>query len=168
MEVMEGSSKTNPAPPGLFVATSGPRLSEELHNQTDSFLTAARLVRRGWTEEGKKTGAQFSDLSGSAAHQSPLHISIRNPGSGRTEICLKVQRSRQVPVVISRETAEDGETHSEQTMDEAKQTSEGALAANTKADRQTGVVRVWKSTCRSRCRQSRKLKAPMLPVIAEM
>lgn len=167
--MMEGSSKTNPAPPGLFVATSGEKKSsEEQHNHTDSFLTAARLVRRGWTEEGKKTGTQFSDLNCSAAHQSPLLISIGNPGSGRTEICLRVQRSRRVPVVISRETAEDRETHSERMTDEAKQTSEDAVAANTKADRQTGVVHVWKSTCRTRCRQSRKFKAPMLPVIAEI
>lgn len=173
---MEGSSKPEPVHTGLGRTSvmSGPLLSdplEKLHNQTDSFLTAARLARRGWTEEGNKTGWQFSyfDLS---ARQPSDSRSDGNQGPKHAEICLEDSRSRQVPIMNSRKTAEDRQTGSESKAEETKQT-EGACSANRLLERQTGLysqasIRVRVSGCRTTCRQSRRFKAPILPVIAEM
>lgn len=174
---MEGSSKPDPGPsgPGRTSAMSGPRLSyplEKLHNQTDSFLTAARLIRRGWTEEGKNTEGQCSNLDRSV-RQPPLSKLNGNQGPKHAEISLKEPRSRQV-LVNSRKTAEDRETSSKIKAGEAKQTYEGAFSANRQRQRQTGlysqagIVCVRASSCRTAYRQSRRFKAPILPVIAEI
>ncbi|KAK9536838.1 hypothetical protein VZT92_006593 [Zoarces viviparus] len=162
---MEGCSKPEPVPPGPggTSAMSGPLLSgslEKLHHQTDSVLTAARLVRRGWTEEGKKTGWQVSYFNSS--RQPSVSGSGGNQCAKRAEIFLKEPRSRRVPVVNSGKTAEDRWTGSDKPTDEAKQT-EGSFSAN----RQTGL-RIVLSGCRTTFRQSRRFKAPILPVIAEM
>lgn len=148
---MEGGSKPETVPPGLgrTWAMSGPLLSdalEKLSGQRDSFLTAARLVRGGWTEEGKETGWQTK-------------------GPKRVELCLRDPRSRRAPVVNSRRTTEDSETGAENKADVAKQAPEGGFSTNRPAERQTGL---WAAGCRSTCRQSRRFKAPILPVIAEM
>lgn len=177
---MEGSSKPDIRTLGLgrSSATPGYQLSgslEKLHSQADSYLTAARLVRRGWGEERKKTGWQFSHFNYST-RQPSLSSSDGNQGPNRAEICLKDPRNRRVPDMNRRKTAEDSVTGSEKNTDEAKQTSEGAnrLSANRQANRkmdlcsQAGVVYIWASGCRSTCRQSRRFKAPILPVIAEM
>lgn len=171
---MESCSKPETVRPGLdsTSAMSGPLLSDPLHGETDSFLTAARLVRRGWSEEGKKTGWQYSHFDRSV-RQPALSRSDGNQGPKRVEICLKVTQ-RGVAVVNSMRTAEDRETGSEKKTDEAKQTTEGAFLANRQIGRQTGlcsqagVVCVWGSGCRTTYKQSRRFKAPILPVIAEM
>lgn len=177
-KVMEGSSKPDPGPPGQgrTSAMSGPRLSyplEKLHNQTDSFLTAARLIRRGRTEEGKNTEGQCSNFNCSV-RQPPLSKSDRNQGPKHAEISLKEPRSWQVYVVNSRKMAEDRETSSKIKAGEAKQTYEGAFLANRQRERltglysQAGIVCVRVSSCRTAYRQSRRFKAPILPVIAEI
>lgn len=124
-------------------ATSDPL--EKLQSQTDSFLTAARLLRGGWIQEGKKMG------------------------SIPAEICLKNPSSSGVPDVTK-----DRETRSEKKADEVKQTSDGGFLANRQRERHaglyihTGSVRVWVSSCRTTYRKSRRFKAPILPVISEV
>lgn len=153
---MEGSSKPETVPPGMgrTSAMSGPLLSDP-YSQNDSFLTAARLVRRGWTEEGKNTGWQFSYSDGNQAPK-------------RAEISQKDPRSRRVPVTSGRKTTEDRETRSE------TQTADGSLSANRQAERQivlcsqAGIVCVLVTGRRTTCRRPRRFKAPILPVIAEI
>lgn len=76
-------------------------------------------------------------------------------------------------IVNSRKMAEEKEMNSEK-KDEAKETYEGAFSANRQRERQVnlysqaGIVCVRVSNCRTTCRQSRRFKAPILPVIAEM
>ncbi|XP_056253569.1 uncharacterized protein LOC130182574 [Seriola aureovittata] len=138
---MEGSSEPRlPDPP------------KRPHSQTDSFLTAARLLRRAWAEEGKKTGRQIS-------HQPPLNRSEGNQGPKRAEIYLKDPGS-------GRKTTEGREV--ERKTDEVRQMSEGTSSAQRQAEPQKDIVLVWRSGCRSSCRQTRRFKAPILPVIAEM
>lgn len=166
---MQGSIKADRVLPGLgrMSAMTEPLHSdplEKLNSQADSFLTAARLHRRGWTAEGKKTRWQFSDLDCSV-RQPPLSRSDGNQGPECAEICPKDPRSRQVPVVNNRE---DRKMCSEKQGDEAKQTSEGGFSASGQAERQTTIICVWASRCRTSCRQSKRFKAPILPVIAEI
>ncbi|KAM7374018.1 hypothetical protein PAMP_006696 [Pampus punctatissimus] len=156
---MEGSSKPETMTPRLggTSATPGPLVSdplEKLHSQADSYLTAARLVRRGWREERKKT-----------AHPT-LSSSDGNRGPNCAAICLKDPRSSWVLVTNSSKTAVDSETGSEKKTDEVKQASEGANrpSVNRWADRKkAGVLYVWTSGCRTT-----RFKAPILPVIAEI
>jgi len=141
---MEGCSKLEPVPPGTSAISpllSGPL--GELHGQTDSVLTAARLVRRGWTEEGRNTGWHISYFNSS--RRAPVSRSDGNPAPQRAEIDLQEPGSNQ---------------------DRAKGT-EGSFSAGRQADRQTGL-RVVLSGCRTTFRQCRRFKAPILPVIAEM
>ncbi|KAM7397637.1 hypothetical protein PAMA_005784 [Pampus argenteus] len=155
---MEGSSKPEIMTPhlGNTSATPGPLLSdppEKLHSQADSYLTAARLVRRGCREERKKTAQPA--LSGSDGNQGPNCAAIY----------LKDPRSGWVLVANSRKTPVDSENGSE------KKTDEGANrpSVNRQADRKkASVLYVWTSGCRTTCRQSRRFKAPILPVIAEI
>lgn len=150
-----------------------PKLSdplEKLHSQTYSFLTAARLVRRGWTEDEKEKGWKFSYSDSSARSISKLR---GNQDPSPAENCLKDPRSRRVFVVTCSKTTEDRQTGSVNTTDGSKQTAEGAFSVPTEAESQTGlcqpdVVRVWTSGCRSTCRRFRRFKAPLLPIIAEM
>lgn len=124
-------------------ATSDPL--EKLQSQTDSFLTAARLLRGGWIQDGKKMGSK------------PAEICLKNPSSSGVSDVTK-----------------NRETHSEKKADEVKQTSEGGFLANRQREGQTGFyiqtgsVRVWVSSCRTTSRKSRRFKAPILPVIAEV
>lgn len=159
---MDNSSKPDTVPPGLGrqSAMSGSLPSYPV--EKDSILTAARLARRGWTEDYSNCPARQPSVSQSDEIQDPKGV----------EICLKDPRSRQVFIVNSRKTAEDREMDSEKKADEAKQ-AEGAFSANKQADRQTGLcsqagIRVWVTRCRTTCRQSRRFKAPILPVISEI
>ncbi|TNN29652.1 hypothetical protein EYF80_060199 [Liparis tanakae] len=141
---MEGCSKLEPAPPGT--SDMSPLLSGPLGTppgQTDSVLTAARLVRRGWTEEGRNTGWQVSYFDSS--RRAPVSRADGNPAPQRAEIGLKEPGSNQ---------------------DGARGT-EGGLSAERQADRQTGLC-VGVSGCRTTFRQCRRFKVPLLPVIAEM
>lgn len=78
----------------------------------------------------------------------------------------------QILVVNSRKMA--GEMSTEKKADEAKEKCEGAFSANRQRERQVnlysqaGIVCVRVSNCRTTCRQSRRFKAPILPVIAEI
>lgn len=169
---MQGSSNPESMPSGVgrTPAMPGPPLPEPpetLHSQTDSFLTAARLVRRGWVEEEKKTGWQISSFNHSA-HHPRLTKSDGNQVSNRAEICLKDPWSRRVSDANSRKTAEDRETDFEKKADEVKQTAEGISSGYRQAERQKGIVFIWTSGCRNKCRQPLRFKAPILPVIAEM
>lgn len=168
---MESSSKPETVPPGLVKKSvmSGSLPSDPV--EKDSILTAARLARQGWTEEGTKTGWKFS-YSDCPAGQPSVSKSDEIQGSKHAETCLKDARNRQVFIVNSRKTAEDREMDSEKKADKVKQ-AEGAFSANKQADRQTGLygqagIRVWVTRCRTTCRQSRRFKAPILPVISEI
>ncbi|KAK2828011.1 hypothetical protein Q5P01_019045 [Channa striata] len=152
---MEGVSRQQEAvPPGLgkvsimseTVLSAPP---EKQHSQTDSFLTAARLVRKAWTEEGKRTGRPFPlfDPSGGSISRSD-----GNQGPNTAEDPWV----EEVSIVMYRKTVD------RQGTNEDRQAAEGAFSVH----RQTGVS-VWTSGCRSRCRQLRRFKAPCLPVIAE-
>lgn len=145
----------------------GPRPSHHLenpHSQADSFLIAARLIRNGWTDEGKKTGVQLSNSDYLVVQRSP------SKPDGNPERSPKVSSIRLV--VNSRKTDEERETTPGETANEAKQTCNGAFMANKQSRErhmtQAGIICVKVSGCRTTCRQSRKFKAPLLPVIAEM
>ncbi|KAK5887860.1 hypothetical protein CesoFtcFv8_016421 [Champsocephalus esox] len=127
-----------------------------------SILTAARLARRGWTEEGNETGWQFShfDLTD--------HTSVSRPDGNqdqkRAEILVRELGNMQVHILNNRKTAKERVTGSDQKADEAK---------HTQAERETGLcsqtgVLVWASGCSPSCRRPKRFKAPILPVIAEM
>ena len=156
-----GRSSTSPGP-------RLPDLQEKLHSQTDSFLTAARLLRGGRAEE-----LQLSHLIQPARQTCPR----RSGGDPNpVEVVLKDHRRGR----LSGTTAEDRETDSEKSADEVKQTDGGmerdglkqkagrAFSVYRQVERQKGVVCVWASGCRITCRRPRRFKAPILPVIAEM
>lgn len=172
--VMEDSSKPDRGVPGQgrTSAMSGSYPMGKLHSQTDSFLTAARLIRRGWTEEVKSTGGQLTKLNNSI-HQPPYSKSDESQGTKNADVSLKEPQSMKILIVNSRKMAEEKEMNSEK-KDEAKETYEGAFSANRQRERQVnlysqaGIVCVRVSNCRTTCRQSRRFKAPILPVIAEM
>lgn len=171
---MEDSRKPDCGVPGQgrTSAMSGSYAMGKLHSQTDSFLTAARLIRRGWTEEVKSTGGQLTKLNNSI-HQPPYSKSDESQGIKHANVSLKEPRSKQILIVNSRKMAEE-EMSSEKKADKAKQTCEGAFSAKRQRERQVnlyseaGIVCVRVSNCRTTCRQSRRFKAPILPVIAEM
>lgn len=137
----------------------GRSLVSETSGQTDSFLTAARLLRGGWLEEETTTR---KPLSNGEERQQPPSTSDRIQVLHGAKLCLKDLRTRRVLVLSSRKT-EERETGSETKTDEAKQTAEGP---ERQTQRQT--VKVWTSGCRVTCRQSRRFKAPILPAIAEI
>lgn len=158
----EASSNTETVTPGLSrgSANPGPLILdpvEKLHRETDSFLTAARLVRGGWA--GEKTGWQVSPLTSSGRGF------VRSNGA---EALSKGSWTRRVPAASCRKTAEDGETNCDTKTKEAKQKAEGALAAFRRGlCSQTGDVRVWAGRHHT-CRRFTSFKAPLLPVIAEV
>lgn len=166
---MVGSSKPAPSDWDTKSAMPGPPLSycsEMLHSQADSFLMAARLVRRGWPNEGTKTNRQLSQSDGSA--RQPIFTSSEgHKASVRVRICRKDPMRSWTLDMSSGETSLDGKTGFEKD-DKAKETSEDAASPNRPEERQTGVVYVWKSSCRITCRQTRRFKAPVLPAIAEV
>lgn len=162
-----------PSEPCRSSVTSRPLLTDV----ADSVLTAARLARRGWTEDGKKTTWQFSHVHNS---QPSVSRSDGNQAQIHVEVSLKDPRCRQAPVSNSRTTAEDKVTCSERRAEEEKQTNRGVFLLNIQNNRnvlrekqkilsgQGGVVYVWASGCRTKSRLSRRSKPPMLPVIAEI
>lgn len=155
--VMEGSSKTEPP----TVTMSRPQPSDVLkehQSQTDSFLTAARLIRNGWTDERR----QFTTADHSA-HQP----AVTEPKPA--EIILKAPSIRLV--TNSRKTDEDKKIIPGQMTNKVKQTSNKDFSANKQRGQQmfqAGTVYFQVSGCRTACRQSRRFKAPLLPVIAEI
>lgn len=154
---MEGSSKNEPPTATMF----RPQPSDGLKNhqsQTDSFLTAARLIRNGWADEGR----QFT-----TAHHSVHQPAVTKPK--HAEIILKA--SSIGLVTNSRKTDEDKKIIPEQMTNKVKQTSNKEFSANKQRERQmfqAGTVYFHVSGCRTACRQSRRFKAPLLPVIAEI
>lgn len=165
---MEGSSIQKSMSPGWGMMSTTPESLrpdhlEKMHSQTDSFLTAARLLRGGWLEKEEKTW-QFSHVD----------FSVRKPASEENQILnraknyIKDPRIRSVPIINSGKMTEDREMGVEKETGEAKQTPEGEFSANKQAGIHTGGVRIWTSHCRIVCRKSRRFKAPILPVITEI
>lgn len=155
--MMEGSSKTEPP----TVTMSRPQPSDGLKDhqtQTDSFLTAARLIRNGWTD-GRR---QFT-----TADCSVYQPAVTKPKPA--EIILKAPSIRLV--TNNRKTEEDEKIIPVQMTNKVKQTSNKEFSANKQREQQmfrAGTVYFQVSGCRTACRQSRRFKAPLLPVIAEI
>ncbi|KAG7217190.1 hypothetical protein INR49_027731 [Caranx melampygus] len=106
-----------------------------------------------WAEEGKKTGRPLSNqpsLIRPDGGQSPKRAEIYSKDAG-----------------TFRKMAEDREEDSEDKTDDVRQTGEGTSSAHRQTGRQKEIVLVWRSGCRTSCRQSRRFKAPILPVISE-
>lgn len=147
---MEGRTNPETGPSGLSKMSTEP----EQHIQTDSFLTAARLLRRAWVEEEKKTGRQLSHqprLTRSTGSQSPKQAEISSKDLGTFRKIVKVR-----------------EEDSEDKTDGVNQTTGGTSSAHGQTDRKIDIVLVLRSGCRTSCRQNKRLKAPILPVISEM
>lgn len=138
------------SPPGSGSGSGagpGPRrppLSEQ--NQADSFLTAARLIREGRTDEEKSRKWQFSSLRPGPA------------GSDGAEVQPRESRTNRVQIIIIRMTR-DNKTDS----DENSNGPEGAAPGRGRAERQTGF-----RTAGVKRKQSRRSKVTVLPVIAEL
>lgn len=158
---MEGSRKTEA--PTVTMSPPSDGLKDQ-HSQTDSFLTAARLIRGGWTDEGKTGGRQFSTTD-----QSVHQPAVAKPSPKTAEIILKASSIRLV--TNSRKTNGDKEIILEQMTKKVKQTGTQEFLADKLRGRQAeqaGIVYFRVSGCRTACRQSRRSKAPLLPVIAEI
>lgn len=154
---MEGRSMTEPPTVTMLRPQPSDGLKDH-QNQTDSFLTAARLIRNGWTDEGR----QFTTTDRSV-HQP----AVTKPKP--TEIILKASSIRLV--TNSRKTDKDKKITPEQMTNKVKQTSNKEFSANKQREQQmfqAGTVYFHVSGCRTACRQSRRFKAPLLPVIAEI
>lgn len=146
---------------------------ETLQSQTDSFLTAARLLRGGWSNEERNARKQDSVLSISV-HHSPLLKADRSQTPRKTEMGKSEEptEGRQVPAVNIRKMAENGQTKAGNSEGKAKLLS--VLSVDEQGESKTGlysqkgIVCVRVSSCRSACRRSRRFKPSVLPVIAEM
>lgn len=159
---MEGSSQTEPPTEIMFRPKTSDGLKDQ-HSQTDSFLTAARLIRNGWNNK-KNGGTQFHIIDRSV-HQ--LAVSKLNPIPA--EIILKGSSIRLV--TNSRKTEKDKEVIPEQMTKKINQTCKKEFSVKRQGEiqmRQAGIAYFQVSGCRAACRQSRRFKAPLLPVIAEM
>lgn len=145
---------------------------EKEQRQTDSFLTAARLLRGGWSNEEQNTRSKDSALSISN-HQRPfLKVDIVQ-GPRKTEVKTEEHTAnRPVSTVDIRKLTKNDQTKTGSSEDTAKLTS--VLSAEEQAASKTGlysqksVVCVRMYSCRSACRRSRKFKPSGLPVITEM
>lgn len=155
--MMECLSKTKP----LTVTMLRPQPShgvKDHQSQTDSFLTAARLIRNGCTDGGRR----FT-IADRPVH--PPAVTKPKPA----EMILKASSIRQV--TNSRRADEDKQIIPKQMTNKVKQTSNQELSANKQVEQQmlqAGTVIFHVSGCRIACRQSRRFKAPLLPVIAEI
>lgn len=131
---------------GLRPGTRRPPLSEQ--NQADSFLTAARLIREGWTDEEKSRKWQFSSLQ------------PRPSGSDGAEVQTQESRNKRVQIIIIR-MAQDKKMNS----DENSNGPEGAASGKGRAEGQTGFRT---SGCCVKRKQTGRSKVTVLPVIAEL
>lgn len=159
---MEGSSKTEPPTEIVFRPQSSDGLKDQ-HSQTDSFLTAARLIRNGWNN--KKNGERQFHIIDRSVHQPA--VSKLNPIPA--EIILKASSIRLV--TNSRKTEKDKEVIPEQMTKKINQTCKTEFSARKQGEiqmGQAGIVYFQVSGYRAACRQSRRFKAPLLPVIAEV
>lgn len=165
-----------PSSAGGTSMMSSPLFSDE----SDSVLTAARMARRGWTEDKENKKWQFS-YSNKSPSQTSVPISDGNKQVQiRVEVCAQDSRSKQAPISNSRTMAVEKDTCFERRAEEEKQTCLAAFLANRQNNintlrekqriicTQRGVIYVWTSGCRTKSRPSRRLKSPMLPVIAEI
>ncbi|KAM3601953.1 uncharacterized protein V6R79_021881 [Siganus canaliculatus] len=157
-----GLSRTQAAMSGPLTSDPVEKLRSQIHVQTDSFLVAARLIRRGCTEEGKKPRWQFSPRR--PALPAPSTSASSQASGNPAESSLK---SRASPVSTSRKTPEE-EASEKRPEQEERVPDTGFSAADRHRRTQSGPVYVWASGCRSTFRQSRRFRAPILPVIAEM
>ncbi|XP_028277898.1 uncharacterized protein LOC114446455 [Parambassis ranga] len=159
---MEGSRNPETMP-AVQAASSAVSLHSD--HETDSFLTAARLLRGGWLGEGNKTKQQFV-YSNTPVGRPSRSTSGQHLVLNCAETFLSGSRTGLVLVTNSKKTAKDHETGSEKKTSEHKPTPAGTLSTKRQADRRTGVL--WTSGCRSTCQQIRRFKAPLLPAIAEI
>lgn len=142
---------------------------ETLQSQKDTFLTAARLLRGGWSIEEKNTRKQDSVLSISFHHKGDR---VQRPRSTEISKSEGPTEGRQVPAVNIRKMTENGQIKAGNSEDKAKLI--GVLSveeqgeSNTGLDGQKGIVYVRVSSCSSACKRSRRFKPSGLPVIAEM
>lgn len=160
---MEGSRNPGATPAVQNASSSAVPLHSD--HETDSFLTAARLLRGGWLEEGNKTKRQFvyshSPVGHPSRSTSGQHLVLNS-----VKTCLSGSRTGLVLVTNSKKMAEDQETGSERKTGEDEPTPAGTLSTRRHAERRAGVL--WTSGCRSTCQQIRRVKAPLLPAIAEI
>lgn len=159
---MDGSSKTEPPTEIMFRPQPSDGLKDQ-HSQTDSFLTAARLIRNGGNN--KKNGGRQFHIIDHSVHQP----AVSKPNPIPAEIILKAFSIRLV--TNSRKTEKDKEVIPEQMTKKINQTCKKEFSAKKQGDIQmskAGIVYCQVSGCRAACRQSRRFKAPLLPVIAEM
>lgn len=149
---------------------------EALQSQTDSFLTAARLLRGGWSNEERIARKQDSVLSISV-HHSPLLKVDRGQRPRKTEIGKSEEpaEGRQVSAGNIRKMAENGQTKAGNSEDKVKLISVLSVdeqgeskESKTGLYSQKGIVCIRVSNCRSACRRSRRFQPSLLPVIAEM
>lgn len=154
---MEGSSKSKPPTAATLRQQPSDGLKDH-RSQTDSFLTAARLIRNGWTDEGR----QFTSA----------HRSVHQPAVIKPKPAEIIRKASSVRLVTnSRKTDEEKKIIPEQMTKKVKQTSNKEFSANKQRGQQmfqAGTVYFHVSGCRTACRQSRRFKAPLLPVIAEI
>lgn len=172
------SSKPDLCPPAETEkpAMSRSRLlypAETLHSQTDSFLTAARLLRGGWSNVERNERKQDSVLSISVHHSSLFKEDIgQRPRKTEIRKSEEPAEGRQVPAVNIRKMAENGHPKAGNSEDKAKLISvlsvNGQQESKTDLYSQKGIVCVRVSSCRSACRRSRRFKPSLLPVIAEI
>lgn len=158
---MEGSSETEP-PTVIMFRPQPSNGRKDQHSQTDSFLTAARLIRNGWTDKGKTGGRQCYTID-----RSVHKAAVSNPIPA--EMILKASSIRLV--TNSRKTDEHKEISPEQLTKKVKQTCNKEFSVKEQRERrsgQAGIVYFHVSGCRAVCKQSRRFKAPLLPAIAEM
>lgn len=159
---MEGIRKTEHSTVIMFRPQPSDGLKDQ-HSQTDSFLTAARLIRNGWNNEEKNEGRQFH-ITDRSVNQPAVSKSSPIPA----EIILKASSIRLV--ANSRKTEKDKEVIPQQPTKKIKQTCKKEFSAK-RGEIQTGqagIAYFQVSGCRAACRQSRRFKAPLLPVISEM
>lgn len=151
---IKGSSKAEYPTMTMFRPQPSDGLTDR-QSQKDSFLTAARLIRDGWPDERR----QFTTADRSV-HQ-PAVTKLKP-----VEIILKASSIRLV--TNTRKTDEDKKMIPEQMTNKVKQSSNKEFLANTQRERPPGTVYFHVSGCRTVCRQTRRFKAPLLPVIAEI
>lgn len=139
-------------------------LQNEHETQEDSFLTAARMLRGGWSDNAWKMSNRFN-------HNEPLQsvsakdktLAAKHQATKQTELQTKQQihcDEKMADSIIS-----DSDKGKQADVDAP---SVDAMNETETFNAQNSVVYVWRSGCRSSSRGFRRFKAPFLPVIAEM
>lgn len=116
--------------------------------------------------QNSPTALQSSSTTGALTHRLLLRAHLDSTSGGGIEGCKLLMRQG---IRGGRETGCERKIYKEKHAAEGRQTGEQSDGARqTGLGSQTGEVFVLVSGCRSTWRQSRRFKAPVLPVIAEM